>query len=92
MTSRANVSLEWTGDRNGYAAMVIPRPQVSSGVSRTNTDHVMQLIDPYSSTRRWLKLGLTIGGIVAGPVFGILLTLVEKIITNTPPATFANYA
>ena len=92
MTSRANVSSEWTGDRNGYAAMVMPRPQVSSGVSWTNTDHVMQLFDPYSSTRRWLKLGLTIGGIVAGPVFGILLTLVEKIITNAPPATFANYA
>jgi hypothetical protein len=51
----------------------------------------MPLFDPQLSTRRRLKLGLTIGGAVAGAVFGIILTRVGKIVTGAPPATMANY-
>jgi hypothetical protein len=52
----------------------------------------MQLFDPRVTTRRWLKVGLTVSGAVAGAVFGILLTRLGKIITGAPPASVANYA
>lgn len=52
----------------------------------------MQLLDPQFSTRRWLKVGLTVGGAVAGAAFGIVLTRVGKIVAGAPPATLANYA
>jgi hypothetical protein len=45
-----------------------------------------------NSTNRWLKLGLAIGGAVAGAAFGVVLTRLGKIITGAPPATLANYA
>src|SRR5262245_54190239 len=52
----------------------------------------MQLFDPQFSTRRWLKVGLTVSGAVAGAAFGIVLTRVGKIVTGAPPATLVNYA
>jgi hypothetical protein len=52
----------------------------------------MPLFDPYLATRRWLKVGLAIGGAVAGAAFGLLLTRFGKIVAGAPPATLANYA
>jgi hypothetical protein len=49
----------------------------------------------YSSffgTRRWLKAGLTIAGVVAGALFGLMLTRLGKIAAEAPAATLANYA
>ena len=53
---------------------------------------MMLLFDPYFSTRRRLKVGLTIGGFVAGAVFGIALTRLGKILTGAPPADLSDYA
>jgi hypothetical protein len=50
------------------------------------------LFDPTLSTRRWLKVGLAVGGAVAGALFGIVLTRLGKIVADAPPATLANYA
>ncbi len=52
----------------------------------------MHLFNPAFATRRWLKLGLVISGVVAGIGFGIVLTRLGKIVTGAPPATLANYA
>jgi predicted transporter len=52
----------------------------------------MQLVDPELSTRRWLKVGLAVGGAVAGAAFGVVLTRLGKIVAGAPPATLANYA
>ena len=51
----------------------------------------MHLIDPALKTRRWLKVGLTIAGALAGAAFGIALTRLGKIVAGAPPATLANY-
>jgi hypothetical protein len=51
----------------------------------------MKFLDPYSSTRRWLKVGLAMSGALAGAMFGIALTRLGKIITDAPPATLENY-
>lgn len=45
----------------------------------------------YGSTRRWLKIGLIGSGIVAGAVFGLVLTRLGKIIAGAPPAALKNY-
>jgi len=52
----------------------------------------MPLFDRYFATRRWLNVGLTLAGFMAGAVFGVLLTRVGKLVTGAPPATLANYA
>ena len=52
----------------------------------------MPFVDSISSTRRWLTLGLTLAGVVAGAVFGVVLTRIGKIVTGAPPATLGNYA
>jgi hypothetical protein len=52
----------------------------------------IQLDEPQASTRRWLKVGLTVGGAIAGAAFGIALTRLGKIVAGAPPATLANYA
>jgi hypothetical protein len=52
----------------------------------------MRLFDPTSATRRWLKLGLTVSGMIAGGVFGLVLTRLGKIVAGAPPASFFNYA
>ena len=52
----------------------------------------MQLLDPHFATRRWLKFGLTVSGVVAGAAFGLALTRLGKIVAGAPPATLANYA
>jgi hypothetical protein len=52
----------------------------------------MAFFNPYFATRRWLKLGLTVAGVLAGAVFGILLTRLGKIAAGAPPATLFNYA
>ena len=52
----------------------------------------MALFDSHFATRRWLTLGLTIGGALAGAAFGIVLTRLGKIVAGAPPATLANYA
>ncbi len=44
------------------------------------------------TTRRWLQIGLTIGGALAGAAFGIVLTRLGKIVAGAPPATLVNYA
>ena len=44
-----------------------------------------------SSTRRWLKVGLTVSGFVAGAAFGLVLTRLGKIVSGAPPATLGNY-
>jgi hypothetical protein len=51
----------------------------------------MSLFDPRFSTRRWLKLGLSLGGIITGATFGVVLTRLGKVIADAPPATLANY-
>jgi predicted transporter len=53
---------------------------------------VIRLFDPSLATRRWLKLGLTVGGALAGAAFGIALTRLGKIVADAPPATLGNYA
>lgn len=52
----------------------------------------MRLFDPAFATRRWLKVGLTFGGALAGALFGIVLTRLGKIVAGAPPATMSNYA
>jgi len=52
----------------------------------------MHLVHSTFATRRWLKMGLTISGVVAGAAFGIVLTRFGKIVSGAPPATVANYA
>jgi hypothetical protein len=52
----------------------------------------MKPTDSTLSTRRWLKVGLTIGGALSGAVFGIMLTRLGEIAAGAPPATLANYA
>lgn len=52
----------------------------------------MPLLDPHFATRRWLKVGLTIAGAMAGAAFGVVLTRLGKLVTGAPDATFANYA
>lgn len=52
----------------------------------------MHFVDPHQSTRRWLKVGLSVGGAVAGAAFGVALTRLGKIAAGAPPATLANYA
>lgn len=51
----------------------------------------MRLFSPYSATRRWLKLGLILAGVVAGATFGLLMTRLGKLAAGAPPATLANY-
>lgn len=48
--------------------------------------------DPSLSTRRWLKVSLTVAGALSGAAFGIVLTRLGKIVTGAPSATLANYA
>ena len=45
----------------------------------------------YFATRRRLKWGLVITGIVSGAIVGMALTVLGKIVTEAPPATFPNY-
>lgn len=52
----------------------------------------MQLFDSAFATRRWLKVGLTVGGAVAGAAFGLVLTRLGRIAAGAPPATLGNYA
>ena len=65
--------------------------QLNSGVSRT-TCIASCSSDSMLSTRRWLKIGLTIGGALSGAAFGIVLTRLGKIVTDAPSATLGNYA
>ena len=46
---------------------------------------------PYSSTRLWLKVALTVAGVLAGAAFGVALTKLGKVIAGAPPATLENY-
>jgi hypothetical protein len=52
----------------------------------------MPLFNPQFATRRLLKVGLVLAGVVAGAAFGLILTRLGKIATGAPPATIANYA
>lgn len=52
----------------------------------------MHPLHPAFATRRWLKAGLTISGVLAGAAFGIVLTRLGKVVSGAPPATLANYA
>jgi hypothetical protein len=52
----------------------------------------MPLFNPYFATRRWLMVGLTFAGVVAGAAFGIVLTRLGKIASGAPPASLFNYA
>jgi hypothetical protein len=38
-------------------------------------------LDPHFSTRRWLKVGLAVGGAPAGAAFGFVLTRLGKIVS-----------
>jgi hypothetical protein len=72
---------------------ILSRPRAAElGRQPAQWYRMMTLLDPYSSTRRWLKVGLAIGGALAGATFGIALTRLGKIITDAPPATLENYA
>lgn len=51
----------------------------------------MSPLDSHFATRRRLKVGLTLAGIFAGAVFGVVLTRLGKIVAGAPPATLANY-
>lgn len=46
---------------------------------------------PRSSTRLWLKVSLTVAGVLAGAAFGVILTKLGKIVAGAPPATLENY-
>ena len=52
----------------------------------------MAFFDPYFTTRRRLKFGLTVAGLAAGAIFGAALTIFGKIVADAPPATLGNYA
>ena len=52
----------------------------------------MHLFSPALATRRWLKVGMAIGGAISGIMFGIVLTRLGKIVAGAPSATLANYA
>jgi hypothetical protein len=64
----------------------------TDGLTNPDGNRVMLPLDPTYSTRRWLKLGLTLTGVLAGAVFGVVLTRLGKIVSGAPPATLANYA
>src|SRR5690348_11193343 len=51
----------------------------------------MPFFDPIYSTRRWLTVGLTVSGMVAGAAFGLVLTRLGKLVAGAPPATIGNY-
>ena len=51
----------------------------------------MTILDSYFATRRRLKVGLAIGGFLAGATFGLILTRLGKLITDAPPATMSNF-
>jgi hypothetical protein len=51
----------------------------------------MALLDPHFATRRWLKIGLTLAGALAGAVFGVMLTRLGKLVAGAEEATLANY-
>ena len=51
----------------------------------------MSILDPYFATRRRLKIGLALAGMLAGAGFGVILTRLGKLITDAPPATLDNY-
>lgn len=48
--------------------------------------------DPARGTRRWITVGLAIGGALAGAAIGVALTPLGKIVAGAPPADLANYA
>ena len=48
-------------------------------------------LDPVRWTRRWVTLGLTVTGALAGAVGGLALTVLGKIVAGAPPADAANY-
>jgi hypothetical protein len=48
-------------------------------------------LDPARWTRRWVTLGLTVTGALAGAVVGLALTMLGKIVADAPPADMANY-
>jgi hypothetical protein len=48
-------------------------------------------LDPARGTRRWITLGLALGGAVAGAGVGLVLTILGKIVAGAPPADTANY-
>jgi hypothetical protein len=52
----------------------------------------MRVFNPYFTTRRWLQVGVTVAGVVAGAAFGVILTRLGKIVAGAPPATIGNYA
>jgi len=52
----------------------------------------MRVFSPYFATRRWLKGGVTVAGVVAGAAFGVILTRLGKIVAGAPPATLGNFA
>jgi hypothetical protein len=47
--------------------------------------------DPARNTRRWITVGLAIGGALAGAAIGIAVTPLGKIVAGAPPADMANY-
>lgn|SRR5512146_931255 len=48
-------------------------------------------LDPARPVRRWITVGLTLGGALAGAGIGLVLTVLGKIVAGAPPATAANY-
>lgn len=45
----------------------------------------------FFATRRHLKAGLVIAGLVSGAVVGAAITVLGKIVAGAPPATLSNY-
>jgi hypothetical protein len=52
----------------------------------------MAIFNPHFTTRRWLKVGLTVAGCAAGAAMGLMMTRFGKIAAGAPPATLGNYA
>ncbi len=48
-------------------------------------------LDPARPVRRWITVGLTLGGAVAGAAVGLALTGLGKILAGAPPADAANF-
>jgi hypothetical protein len=44
----------------------------------------MRVFSPYFATRRWLKVGITIAGVIAGAAFGVILTRLGKSLPALP--------
>jgi hypothetical protein len=78
--------------RSRVVKTVEPHDESSASAGSASRIAFMEISNSMLPSRRWLQVGLTIAGTVAGAVFGLVLTRLGKIVAGAPPATLANYA